>query len=108
MASSNAIQVVRETLEAVLPPGVHPSFSAILAARYEGTGRTRAITAELRMIDGHPATVRLTPWAFGWSHRFTSLPGGDLSFEDGRWVRIGADGEPVLPLFANTYAGAAA
>jgi hypothetical protein len=98
---SLASDIVRQTLEATLPPGVPPSFSEIVGASFFGSGRGRTIHAKLVMIDGLPGVVRLSRWAMGWSHQWIDLPGGDLSFENGEWVRIGGDGEPVLPLFAS-------
>lgn len=88
-----ADQLVRQALEAALPPGVPPSFREIVGARFIAKN---AATAELVMVDGLPATVSLTRWAFGWSHRFTHMEGGALSFEDGRWTRVD---EPQLDLF---------
>ncbi|WP_038367779.1 hypothetical protein [Bosea sp. UNC402CLCol] len=86
--------LVRQTLEAVLPPNVPPSFRDIVGARFVGKN---AVTAGLIMVDGLPATVSLTRWAFGWSHRFTHMEGGALSFENGAWVRVD-DPQYALPL----------
>ncbi|MFI5409093.1 hypothetical protein [Kaistia sp. UC242_56] len=86
---------VREVLLACLPPGVPPSFKSIDHASFVGRGRSRTITGNLTMFDGEPAVVDLTPWAFGWSHRFTSLPGGDVSFEEGQWTRVPALASPA-------------
>lgn len=80
--------VVRKVLLAALPPGVPPSFRTIIRAHSEGRGKARQITADLVMVDGMPATVRLRQWEHGWSHQFTAMPGGALSFEDGAWVRV--------------------
>jgi len=96
-----AMSLVRQVLCDVLRPDVPPSFAEIRTAHMEGKGRRQTITAHLVMLDGLPATVRLSRWAMGWSHQWLDLPGGDLSFENGAWVRIGADGEPVLPLFSH-------
>lgn len=78
-------ELVRQTLEAVLPLNVPPSFSAIISARKNGQNE---VIADLIMIDGLPATVRLRRWQLGWSHQFTSMPGGALSFEKGAWRRV--------------------
>lgn len=86
--------VVRDTLIAVLPPGVPPSFAEITGARFDSKN---SITAELKMLDGLDATVSLTRWALGWSHRFTQMTGGPLSFESGAWVRTD---EPQYTLFS--------
>jgi hypothetical protein len=99
MKNSQARQIVIDTLMSVLPAGVSPSFANIDSATETGRGDSREITAALTMFDGLPATVCLKPWAFGWSHQWMSLPGGDLSFEDGRWQRLDDDGELPLPLF---------
>ena len=81
----SAREIVQETLLNVLPPGVPPSFVSITSARFDGRNR---IDARLIMVDGLPAAVNLTRWALGWSHRFTEMPGGALSFENGEWVRV--------------------
>ena len=88
-----AYEIVRETLEAALPPGVPPSFTEIVNAKLVGR---REIEARLRMIDGLQATVRLSRWALGWSHQYIDMPGGALSFEGGRWARVD---DPQLELF---------
>jgi hypothetical protein len=54
------------------------------------------------MFDGLPGRVRLgefnldgeATWWVGWK----SLGGGDMSFEDGQWVRRHLDGSQVLPI----------
>lgn len=90
---SKPLDIASEVLLACLPPGCPPSFRAIVSASFRGTGKRRTITAELIMFDGQTATVALTPWEFGWSHRYSELPGGDISFEDSRWQRV-SDLEP--------------
>lgn len=79
------IALVRETLMAALPPGVPPSFSEVVSATFVDRGE---ISADLRMVDGLPATVRLRRWALGWSHCFIDMPGGALSYEGGAWRRV--------------------
>ena len=104
---ANPEGVVRETLLSVLPPGVPPSFTAITFAKITGKGRNAVIEATLTMFDGKPATVRLKPWAFGWSHQWMSLPGGAISCESGQWVRYPDDEEPADALQADLFAQAA-
>lgn len=90
---------IEGALRACLPPGVPPSFHSIVSARWIGAGRKRVAEAELTMFDGLPAKVRV--WQYGkyldaLAHTFHDLPGGDVSFEDGRWIRIDpATLEPV-------------
>lgn len=88
---TTAAAFIGGALRACLPPGVPPSFQSIVTARWTGTGRKRVAEAELTMFDGQPAKVRV--WRYGsypdaLAHTFYDLPGGDVSFEDGRWVRI--------------------
>lgn len=82
-----AERYIRAALIAVLPEGVPPSFSAIHNARFEGSGRRRAATASLTMIDGLSATVRV--WQAGpcTAHSYPTMEGGALFYEDGRWQR---------------------
>lgn len=100
---ANPEMIVRETLLAVLPPGVPPSFTAITSVESTGKGPKIVILATLTMFDGESATVRLKPLAFGWSHQWMSLPGGAICCESGQWVRYPDDEEPAgetLDLFA--------
>lgn len=85
---ASATDIVRATLMAACPPDVPAPFARIVKAESAGRGAHRVIAAELEMIDGLPATVELRPWAYGWSHRFTEMPGGPLSYEGGAWVRV--------------------
>lgn len=81
---------VADRLMACLPPGVPASYREITSARFEGTGANRMAVADLIMIDGLPAKVQVSTWGL-MPHRFTHLPGGHLTFEDGRWIRIDHD-----------------
>ncbi len=86
-------KLVRDVLVGVLPPGVPPPFAEIVSAAVAGAGRHRQIRAELRMIDGLPATVVFTARSLGgWSFRYHDMPGGALSWERGSWVRFPEDG----------------
>ena len=87
----SASSFIDNALRAALPPDVPPSFTRIVSARWTGTGRKRVAEAELTMFDGQPAKVRV--WRYGsypdaLAHTFHDLTGGDVSFEDGRWIRI--------------------
>lgn len=92
MSGARASAITRQTLEAALPPGAPPSFTAIERADFNGK---REIEARLLMMDGLHATVRLRQWALGWSHQYLDMPGGALSFEGGRWMRVD-DPQPDL------------
>ena len=82
-----AASFVAERLQACLPPGVPPSYREIVSARYERSGAARAAIADLIMFDGLPARVQISTIGL-MPQRYTDLPGGDLSFEGGRWIRI--------------------
>jgi hypothetical protein len=81
---------VNSCLRSVLPDGVPPSFQSIDSAHFEGSGRQRKAIANLTMFDGETATVQVWEWGGGsYAHRYTAMPGGDCSFDHGRWVRVG-------------------
>lgn len=87
----NAKDEIRRVLMDVLPPGVPPSFGRIVSASFNGS---KVLVAELEMFDGLRAEVEAWQWRpDGWAHRWVKLDGGDLSWEDGRWWRINAEGE---------------
>lgn len=88
MGKVSAADFVRTALEAVLPDGVPPSWVSIDKAHYVGFGRNAAAFAEVTMFDGLSAKVEVRPWGSSHSHRWTDMPGGDASFEDGRWIRV--------------------
>ena len=82
-----AASFVAERLHACLPPGVPPSYREIVSARYERSGAARVAIADLIMVDGLPGRVQISTIGL-MPQRYTDLPGGDLSFEGGRWIRI--------------------
>jgi|GEM_PF-5523843 len=83
-----AAAYVRAALLDSLPAGVPASFSEIVSARWEGRASRRVATASLIMFDGQPGMVEVRQVGPCTSHRFTDLPGGDCSYEGGRWVRV--------------------
>ena len=111
---TTAAVFIEGALRACRPPDVPPSFTHIVSARWTGSGRKRVAEADLIMFDGQPAKVRV--WRYGSypdaiAHTFHDLPGGDVSFEDGRWIRINRETlEPVpaqMDLFTPPPPGAA-
>lgn len=80
-----ATDIVTAVSTAIIPPGAPLPFVEIKGARFEGPNK---ITADVVMFDGRPARMRLTKWAFGWSHGWDSIPGGDISLEAGGWERV--------------------
>ena len=94
-----AADFIDTALRSCLPPGVPSSFNRIVSARWTGTDRSRVAEADLLMFDGQPAKVRA--WRYGRypdaiAHTFHDLPGGDVSIEAGRWIRI--DRETLEPV----------
>lgn len=83
----NAEQTIRTVLQSAIPPGVPLSFNKILSARFVGSGKKRVATADLEMFDGLPATVECWCYGPGWAHRWTSMIGGDISWEGDLWKR---------------------
>ena len=90
---------VEQALRSALPPDTPPSWQSIDAARYVSAQPRHEATAELTMFDGQLAKVRVWLWARNrdaFAHEWLDMPGGDCSFEDGRWLRIDrATMEPV-------------
>ena len=89
---SKAFEIARDTLVNSLPPGVPPYFASIDTAAFDG----KSVVAALTMFDGQPAVARFRRWAYGWSLGWDSMPGGDVSFENGRWVRVRGETQPSL------------
>ena len=85
-SSASAVSLV---LMSVLPPGVPPSFNKILSSHWVGTGRKCIAVATLEMFDGLTATVECK--SHGWgicSHKWTSMDGGDISWNGSKWERV--------------------
>jgi hypothetical protein len=81
----SAADEIHRVLMDVLPAGVPPSFGRIVSASFTGK---RTLVAELEMFDGLRAEVEAWQWCpDGWAHRWIKLDGGDLSWEEGRWIR---------------------
>ena len=89
--------LTRRVLRECLPAGVPLSFSEVVSAEYIRKGRAAEVEATVTMFDGEAATVRLRVAGSLlddpiWSHRWVVMPGGSISYEDGRWQRVGAEG----------------
>jgi hypothetical protein len=95
---------VAEVLRSHAPPGAPDVFRSIVAAELTiDRDGANAIAAELVMFDGLPGRVEIgqfsMPGCLSWWSEWSASPAGACSLEDNEWVRIDADGEPVLPLF---------
>lgn len=95
-ASSAAARFVTATLHSVLPLGTPPSWITVDDARWIGQGKQRRASADLTMFDGQQATVEAWFSRGLRAHRWITMPGGDASFEDGKWVRV--DRETLEPI----------
>lgn len=84
-AKQTARDLVVSVSSSIIPPGAPFPFAEIIGARFEGKNTA---TADVVMFDGLPAKMRLTRWAYGWSHGWDSMPGGDISLEECGWVRV--------------------
>lgn len=87
MSRAKAIAIINETMTACLPKGAPLSFSEIVFASFQGKNR---IVAHVIMFDGLPAVLHLNRWAYGWSHGWDSMSGGDCYLDDGTWKRVSA------------------
>lgn len=94
----NASIFVRETLLAVLPENVPPSFTAINSASYTGSGGNRRARAQLTMFDGQLAVVECWQAGACRAHRYLDLSGGDVSWEGDAWVRCDDVGNILAPI----------
>lgn len=98
-ARPSAKEWVEHALRACLPPGIPSSYRSIDGARYISSHPRHEATADLSMFDGRPAKVRVWRYANhpdAIAHHFFELPGGDCSYENGRWVRV--DRETLEPI----------
>lgn len=88
----NARETVIAGMTAILPPDVPLSFAEVLWAHFEGSGSNRRAIADVQMFDGRPARLSVTHWGArecpGWIVEWLELEGGDVSWEEGRWVRV--------------------
>lgn len=83
----DAESVVRKVLSDALPAGAPPSFRRIVETRRLMS--PNRVIAVLEMFDGLDAEVEV--WQASsiiWAHRWNSMRGGDISYENGKWVRI--------------------
>lgn len=94
--SITAMRYIIETLQGVLPSDTPTSWLKINAACWIGTGKSRRARADLTMFDGKSATVEAWDRNGVRAHRWVTMPGGDCSFEGGRWIRI--DRETLEPI----------
>ncbi len=81
---ATARTILEQTIASVLPEGSPLPYASIDKASFEGRN---SIVASMTMFDGLAAVCRLNRWAFGWSLGYDSLPGGDISLENGVWER---------------------
>jgi hypothetical protein len=93
-----AKEFIETSLLATLPPGVPPFFTKIISAAFEtkSTAKHRCAYACLELVDGTQAYIEL--WEHGTggaAYQWTSFE-GDLSYENGKWVRH----EELIPIFS--------
>jgi hypothetical protein len=94
-------ETVAEVLRADMAPGVPDIFRRVRHAEMQ-PGLPVTITADVVMWDGLPGRVRVgqldidgqKSWWVGWLH----MAGGAVVFEDGKWVRVDHDGQPMPAL----------
>lgn len=101
-----AKEFIETSLLATLPHGVPPFFKKITRAAFEtkSTAKRRIASAGLELVDGTQAGIEV--WehgAGGVAYMWTSFE-GDLSYENGQWVRreetcveFDPNGETVSP-----------
>jgi hypothetical protein len=94
-------EIVAEVLHADMAPGIPEIFRRVRHAEMQ-PGLPVTIEADVVMFDGLPGRVRIgqldndgqKSWWVGWLH----MAGGAVSFEDGKWVRLDHDGQPMPAL----------
>jgi hypothetical protein len=94
-------ETVAEVLRADMAPGIPDVFRRVRHAEMQ-PGLPVTITADLIMFDGLPGRVRIgqrdidgqKTWWVGWLH----MAGGAVALEDGKWVRLDDDGQPMPSL----------
>ena len=84
--ASHAAAALSRILADTLPLDATPCYRRIVRARFDGEAR---IFATLELFDGGIGKIEAWCWRpGGWAYRWTRLDGGDLAWEDGRWLRI--------------------
>lgn len=88
---AKASEIVTQVMRACLPDNAPLSFKEVVSASFQGKDR---IAASVVMFDDQPASLSLSRWAFGWSHRWSDLPGGACFLDaDNSWKRVALKAE---------------
>lgn len=90
MRKLTAAEFVTEAMHSCLPPDVPPPFTIDWANFMVASGPKAWASAQVTMFDGQPAQLEVHRWNGSHKHRWVTMPGGDCSFEGGRWVRVAA------------------
>jgi hypothetical protein len=97
---TSLIETVAKILRADTAPGVPDVFKRVV--RVEMDRCSRVISAAVVMFDGLPGRVRFGQFDMAghptWWSSWESTGGGAVSFENGKWVRLDDDGQPMPPL----------
>jgi hypothetical protein len=99
-------ETVAEVLRADMAAGIPDIFRRVRHAEMQ-PGLPVTIEADVVMFDGLPGRVRIGQFAgstSSWSAAWLGTGGGAVSFEDGRWVRLDHDGQPMRPLLKERVA----
>jgi hypothetical protein len=92
-------ETVAEVLRADMAPGIPDVFRRVVSAEIDDAG---VVTAVVVMFDGVPGRVRMGKTDMAgcriWWTSWVSMGGGAVAFEDGRWVRLDHDGQPMPAL----------
>jgi hypothetical protein len=83
---NSAMLQVEVIVRSVLPTGAPLHFRKIIGARYIAP---RRIVAEQEMFDGLPGEMEAWQWRpDAWAQKWNRLDGGDISLENGAWLRV--------------------
>jgi hypothetical protein len=85
-----------------MAPGTPDFFRRVVCAEREMTSTGEVIEAVLVMFDGLPGRVCIGQRDMAgcptWWSLWKSTGGGTVSLEDGKWVRLDDDGNPMPAL----------
>jgi hypothetical protein len=92
---------VAEVLRADMAPGTPDIFRRVRHAEMQ-PGLPVTIEADVVMFDGLPGRVRVGQLDIdgqkSWWTAWLGTGGGAVAFEDGKWVRLDDEGQPMPPL----------